>query len=260
MENDADKSKEQLIVELTELRKKAEEQEDNLRAANQQLKSNLRQTEILQQVISELNRSQSLKEIYTIAANGIIKIFQADSSSILLFDDDGKIHFKAWKNLSQNYRRSVAEHSPWKPQDIDAQPLWFSDVSKANFSKKINDAIFSEGIASLLFMPLKGEHQLLGEFVVYFNEPHKCSKQELNLALVLAENLAAIISHMQDLERTRQGEARYRSIFEQFQDLYYRVDTDGNIVELSPSIKTLLGYDKEEMLGKTRYYSLHKSC
>ncbi len=49
----------------------------------------------------------------------------------------------------------------------------------------------------------------------------------------------------------KKQEEKYRSIFEQFQDLYYRTDLEGNIEELSPSVKTLSGYSRDELIGES---------
>ncbi len=51
-------------------------------------------------------------------------------------------------------------------------------------------------------------------------------------------------------EKLKKQEEKYRSIFEQFQDLYYRTDPEGFIQELSPSVKDLSGYDRGELLGE----------
>jgi len=47
----------------------------------------------------------------------------------------------------------------------------------------------------------------------------------------------------------RESEARYRNIFENIQDVYYEVSLDGIILELSPSIRDISGYEREELLG-----------
>ena len=47
----------------------------------------------------------------------------------------------------------------------------------------------------------------------------------------------------------QESEERYRGIFESIQDVYLEVDVeDGRILEISPSIEQLGGYDREEML------------
>ncbi len=49
----------------------------------------------------------------------------------------------------------------------------------------------------------------------------------------------------------RQSEDKYRSIFENIQDVYYEVTFDGTILELSPSIELLSHYSRKELLGKS---------
>ena len=51
-------------------------------------------------------------------------------------------------------------------------------------------------------------------------------------------------------EELKKKEEKYRNIFEQFQDLYYKADLEGNIKELSPSVKTLSGYSRDELIGE----------
>ncbi len=53
------------------------------------------------------------------------------------------------------------------------------------------------------------------------------------------------------VEALRESEARYRSVIENIQDMYYRTDLDGCLVMLSPSTAQQLGYDSvAELLGK----------
>jgi PAS domain S-box-containing protein len=46
-----------------------------------------------------------------------------------------------------------------------------------------------------------------------------------------------------------ESEKKYRSIFENIQDVYYQIDNNGNISIISPSIKKLSGYTSEELIG-----------
>ncbi len=47
-----------------------------------------------------------------------------------------------------------------------------------------------------------------------------------------------------------ESEAKYRSIFESFQDVYIRTDEQGRVVIISPSIRTEGGYVPEELIGQ----------
>jgi len=60
-----------------------------------------------------------------------------------------------------------------------------------------------------------------------------------------------ITHHKEAEEALRQSEAKYRTIIENIQDVYYRSDTEGNLIMASPSILPLLGYESlDELLGK----------
>ena len=54
----------------------------------------------------------------------------------------------------------------------------------------------------------------------------------------------------QSQTRIARSEFKYRSIFENFQDIYFELDRNNIICEVSPSVKLLLGYYREELLNK----------
>ncbi len=61
---------------------------------------------------------------------------------------------------------------------------------------------------------------------------------------------ATLKSKMEAEKALRESEAKYREIFENIQDVFYRVDTQGKIIEISPSIIRYSGYTREELIGK----------
>ena len=50
-------------------------------------------------------------------------------------------------------------------------------------------------------------------------------------------------------EQLQESEKKYRNIFETFQDLYFRTDSKGTIEVISPSVKTMAGYEVDELIG-----------
>ncbi|HOG16569.1 MAG TPA: PAS domain S-box protein [Syntrophales bacterium] len=50
-------------------------------------------------------------------------------------------------------------------------------------------------------------------------------------------------------ESMQKKEKRYRRIFEQIQEIYYEVDDRGVVLEISPSVKNMLGYAREDLIG-----------
>jgi len=72
-----------------------------------------------------------------------------------------------------------------------------------------------------------------------------------NGAFVGVEGSLRNISERKRMEEAlRQSETKYRGIFENVQDIFYRTDVQGTIVELSPSVERY-GYDREELIGRS---------
>lgn len=61
--------------------------------------------------------------------------------------------------------------------------------------------------------------------------------------------LVDITDHKRTLRALLESEEKYRAIFENVQDIYYRTDMTGTIVEASPAVKRYLGYEREELIG-----------
>ncbi|MBU6122652.1 PAS domain S-box protein [Hymenobacter siberiensis] len=68
------------------------------------------------------------------------------------------------------------------------------------------------------------------------------------------EEISAIAHDITEQKRAQLAlegqEEKFRSIFESFQDIYYRTDEEGLLTIVSPSVRDVLGYEPEEVLGK----------
>ncbi len=86
------------------------------------------------------------------------------------------------------------------------------------------------------------------------------SKTKAQLIAELVEfrqRVAELETAEADRKRGEEGigrsEEKYRRIFEELQDLYYRTDAKGMIEDVSPSAKSLGGYDREDLIGMPVY-------
>ena len=76
-----------------------------------------------------ISKSRTVEEIYDAALDSLHSGIGVERASILLFDPDGVMRFKAYRGLSDDYRRAVEGHTPWRPDTPDPQPIWVSDVA-----------------------------------------------------------------------------------------------------------------------------------
>ena len=105
-----------------------------------------------------LGRATSLDYVYTVGLDALVQALHVSGASILLFDADGVMRFKAWSGLSDDYRASVEGHSPWALDTVNPQPVVVADVqTDAALSEEIRLRVFPNsrlrGEANLLIMP-----------------------------------------------------------------------------------------------------------
>src|SRR6476469_6853200 len=77
-----------------------------------------------------ISSTRTVDEIYSAALDALAVGLGVERSSILLFDPDGVMRFKAHRGLSDGYRAAVEGHTPWTPESIDPQPLVVPDITK----------------------------------------------------------------------------------------------------------------------------------
>ena len=131
----------------------------------------------------------SLPEIYDAALAGIRDVLAIERASILLFDPDGVLRFKAWSGLSDDYRRAVEGHTPWLPDSAPPDPILVGDVRDDPSLAAYEPVLAREGIRALAFVPLVSQQRVIGKFVLYHAEPHEFSKEEIDIALAMAHHI-----------------------------------------------------------------------
>jgi signal transduction histidine kinase/CheY-like chemotaxis protein len=152
----------------------------------------------------DISQTRTVEEIYTTALDALADGLGVSRSSILLFDTQGVMRFAAWRGISDRYRIAVEGHTPWRPNTPNPEPLVVADVTLEPALAALLPTIQSEGIAALAFIPLVSLGRVIGKFMLYYDEPRGLASDDLQLASVIAAQVAFAV------ERTR-AEAQARS-------------------------------------------------
>jgi PAS domain S-box-containing protein len=166
------------------------------------------QQQVLYELTSTVNRAVALPEIYESAIDAICRCQSAQRAAILLYDAEGTMRFRAWRDLSDEYRRAVEGHYPWKREDSAPQPVCISDVSHAELSVQLKEIVAREGIRAMAFLPITYEGRLLGKCMFYYDKPHPFTPEELRPAQMIVNQVAF------GIERRRSGENLERMVNE----------------------------------------------
>jgi len=116
------------------------------------------------------------------------------------------MQFQAWEGLSDAYRAAVNGHSPWTGDDPAPKTIKVPDALHDAAWAAYAPLFKQEGIRSLAFVPVVYEGRLLGKVMVYFDEPHDFTGNEVRLAEAFASHIAIMIHRSQAEDALRQSE------------------------------------------------------
>jgi diguanylate cyclase (GGDEF)-like protein len=183
--------------------KRAELEADRARAQGA-LQLRLDQLQAIYRLTDKLSRAEDVDEIYGEALSSAEGTLSADRSAILLFDEEGVMRFRASQGLSDAYRGAVEGHSPWSPGEKAPEPVLIGDVSQEESLNGLLEVIEGEGIAALAFFPLMEQGQLIGKLMIYYDQPHEFSDDEVQLAQTITSHVAFAIRRRSSDERIRE--------------------------------------------------------
>lgn len=106
------------------------------------------------------------------------------------------------------------------------------------------------GLEELYSIGFSWDDSYFGEITLGFKKGSQIVKIDLLESIISQLSLA--LSRIQAKELLLAKEEKYRSIFENIQDVYYETDLNGIVLELSPSISLLSKgqYKREDLIGK----------
>ncbi len=203
------------------LRDITQRKEEERKSQNKQ-----RQQRLLYKLAETANRAETLTELYQKGVETIQASLNVDRAAILLTDEHGFMRFKAWRGVSDDYRRLVEAHTLEKTDPSDLGSLLISNFDESNTNPQLQAVNRKEGIHSLACIPLIIGNQLIGKLMVYFYQPYVFNEDEISLCQAIARTLALGIDRKTTEVRLRASEARLRGFAEEMEHLVEQRTTE----------------------------------
>jgi PAS domain S-box-containing protein len=188
-----------------------------------------------------LGRTRTVDEIYAAALDALRDGLGVTRASILLFDRYGGMRFVASRGLSDAYKRAVEGHTPWRPDSPDPQPIVIEDVTRAPELSAFRPAIRAEGIAAMAFIPLISLGRVIGKFMLYYDEPRALTASELQLASIVAAQIAYAVDRTRAEDSARRSAERLRFALDAASMGTWDWDLASNQVQWSDNLERLHG-------------------
>ncbi len=241
-------TKEQLIEEL----QRQKEQIEKLQKAESERKKAEKTQTTLYNIANAANTTSNLDELFKNIHKELGKIIDTTNFYIALYDEKSDI-------VSMPYYIDQTRETP-APKKIQkgltnyvirTQKPVFLTVQKREELIKAGEIAPSDWKSKLwLGVPLKIQDKIIGALAVQsYDDPHHFNENDLKILEFVSDQVAVVINRIHLREELDASEKKYRQIFEEFQDLYFLTDLKGIIKDLSPSVKQLGGYEREELIG-----------
>lgn len=226
------------------------------RRNEQEQEHQMRKLVLLQDLTHEVSQASSVTTICDRAVEGLTEKFGADRASVLIFDDQKVMRFRAWRGLSDGYRAAVDGHSPWGAETQNPKPVVIEDVETDEGLGELKETVLREGIRAMAFVPLVGGGRLHGKFMTYYNEPRRFREGEIKLLQAVAEQIGAAIERGLVYEDLRESEAQFRRAMESAPIPILFHTEDDQMIAASKAVWEITGYEPEEVQNYTDWLKL----
>ncbi|MHA2620730.1 MAG: PAS domain S-box protein [bacterium JZ-2024 1] len=214
------------------------------------IQQDLKRMRAVERIALAINRRLEPELLCNETLDRLLEAADADRAALLLLDADGVLRFKAHRNLSDGYRRSVEGHAPWKPDDAFPQPILVPDVEQEQGLGSLRDVILGEGIRAMAFFPLMGMRKWVGKLMTYYNRPRKFTEAEVAWLVNVCAHLGSALERERLETQTRHQQAYLLSLVDHSPMAIVQLDTHDKIVSVNPAFQTMFGYGPSEAVGK----------
>ena len=225
-------------------------------------------------LLNSVVNNVELNKIYSIVLENILSLKWIGSKNCAVFvcNDNNNYSICSEIGLNGNFKQLIEDSLKKESfrEYINQSNIEYFHKDNTFLDNKIDCVFYSipiknkEKIFGVIFLLLdnnyKHSHEHLG-FLEYFANSTSLALSKKHSDIKLKESLLELreTSAMLKVEAKQKeqlirelvtSEKKYREIFESFTDVYYRVDTNGIIEIISPSIKEVGGYSPDELIGK----------
>ncbi|HEU4341710.1 MAG TPA: ATP-binding protein [Candidatus Binatia bacterium] len=128
------------------------------------------------------------------------------------------------------------------------EPYICTDIRKNPIYK--NRTMEREGVISTAAAPVMSKNRVLGIMVVGSRRLHRFRKREINLLVAFGSQLGAALENAELYQEVNNGKAYIENLVDNAGDVILSTDMEDRILTWNRGAEVILGYGKEEIIGK----------
>ena len=201
-------------------------------------------------LILGVGEAGAIEEVYEAALACLEDSLGVSRAAILIFDHQGIMRFKAWRNLSRAYMAAVEGNSPWSRDVGKAEPVLIADARTEPALAPLAAAIEAEGLQAMASFPLTMAGKVLGKFILYYDKPHAFTDTEIATARTIAAQIAFVLDQ-------REQRAHLEAMFSSPVIGIAELDTSGRFRSVNARFCELTGRSESELTKLTCFDITH---
>ncbi|MDD1621404.1 MAG: response regulator [Methylococcaceae bacterium] len=158
-------------------------------------------------------------------------------------------------HLKLSWGEDIQRHGACGTAIAEGRPVVIRDIASAPEYTLWREAALRCGFASCIALPLIGAYGTIGMISIYATEIDAFDDGEIELLYEAAADLAYGICRLRDQTRSRQAD-EIEDLYNRAPCGYHSLDENGFIVRMNDTELSWLGYVREEVIGKMRYFDL----
>ncbi|MBN2635086.1 MAG: PAS domain S-box protein, partial [Prolixibacteraceae bacterium] len=189
------------------------------------------------------------------------KFLSADRAYIFEFNTDLSVMTNTfeWCNTGitaeiQNLQNIPTHIFPeWKKQLLAHEDIIVSDVNLLPEDWNAErEFVQSQDVQSMIIIPMLSENRLIGfAGIDYVKELKNFKESEIRILKLWSSMLAGLINNFRVERLLEQARQNMETFFNTIDDFLFVLDDTGNIIHVNETVKNRLGFDTDDLVGKS---------
>ncbi|MEM8485530.1 MAG: PAS domain S-box protein [Bacteroidota bacterium] len=198
--------------------------------AELQLQQRMNQLQAIYNIADAVNKGESLDSIYLTAADGTKKAIGANRIAILILNPETEeIEFAFHDGLSATYREAMMDHCPWNGTEKERLTVCVSEGDLNSELGPLAPYAAEEGILSLGAFPLMHKDNLLGKFMIFFDDTAEVPLTDRQFVSRMANHVTLAIVKYRNEETLKARTIELQTIADTIPDAIFRIGDDLNM-------------------------------
>lgn len=224
-----------------------------------------RSAAIYAQTARDLSGAASRRDAAEIMVQAAQSLLGWDACFLHLYDANRKY---VERTLSRDTIGGQIVDAEFGPEDFHPSAMFLKVLDEGSqFVLRTENSAATDGLLSfgdkgrrsqsLLFVPVRNAGEAIGVFSIQSYRTHAYDQTALELLQTLADHGAGALQRIRIEESLHERERRFRILIENASDVITTINAEATILYQSPSVKKLLGYHPEEMVGRNALEYIH---